>query len=231
MWKNLNHLFDQPIFPLKQLWAPRCISFLPLLGFPLLPRTSPDLRRSPQCPKWRGALVVGSVMVSLTPLHPGPQHSLEGLLPCPRWVMRIFVAAVSPIVSALWKCPLLSHVRLHGLWLTRLLCPWDFSGKAPGVGSHFLLQGLLLNQGSNPSLWHWQVDSLPSEPPGKPALLHRHTLFLSGALCFPRARPGTHPSLGPWNLSLFPDLFLKDVLLLPSDAIFSLGVRLFKNQS
>lgn len=65
------------IFPLKQLWAPRCISFLPFLGFPLLPRTSPDLRRSPQCPEWRGALVVGSVMVSLKPRHPGPQHSLD----------------------------------------------------------------------------------------------------------------------------------------------------------
>ena len=26
----------------------------------------------------------------------------------------------------------------------RLLCPWDFSGKNTGVGSHFLLQGIFL---------------------------------------------------------------------------------------
>ena len=30
----------------------------------------------------------------------------------------------------------------HGLWLTRLLCPWNFSGKNTGVGCHFLLQGI-----------------------------------------------------------------------------------------
>ena len=26
-------------------------------------------------------------------------------------------------------------------WTTRLLCPWDFPGKNPGVGCHVLLQG------------------------------------------------------------------------------------------
>ena len=34
----------------------------------------------------------------------------------------------------------------------RLLCPWDFSGKNTGVGSHFLLQGTFLTQGCNPRL-------------------------------------------------------------------------------
>ena len=33
---------------------------------------------------------------------------------------------------------------------TRLLCPWDSPGKNTGVGSHFLLQGIFLTQGSNP---------------------------------------------------------------------------------
>ena len=40
-----------------------------------------------------------------------------------------------------------------------------------GVGSHFLLQGIFLTQGSNPHLLHllhWQADSLLSESPGKP---------------------------------------------------------------
>ena len=45
----------------------------------------------------------------------------------------------------------------HGLELTRLLRPWNFSGKSTGVGCHFLLQGIFPTQGSNScplSLWH-----------------------------------------------------------------------------
>ena len=42
---------------------------------------------------------------------------------------------------------------------TRLLCPLDFTSKNTGVGSHFLLQGIFLIQGSNLSLLHWQVIS------------------------------------------------------------------------
>ena len=52
-------------------------------------------------------------------------------------------------------------LRPHGLWPTRLLCPWDFPVKNTGVGCHFLLQGIFLTQGSNPHLLHWQRDSLP----------------------------------------------------------------------
>ena len=36
------------------------------------------------------------------------------------------------------------------------------------MGCHSLLQGILLTQGSDPSLLHWQADSLASEIPGKP---------------------------------------------------------------
>ena len=41
-----------------------------------------------------------------------------------------------------------------GLWPTRLLCPRDSPGKKTGVGSHSLLQGTFLTQGSKPSLLH-----------------------------------------------------------------------------
>ena len=34
-----------------------------------------------------------------------------------------------------------------GLSSARLLCPWDFSCKNPGVGCHFLLQGIFPIQG------------------------------------------------------------------------------------
>ena len=37
---------------------------------------------------------------------------------------------------------------------------WDFSGKNTKVGCLFLLQVLLLSQGSNLCFLHWQVDSL-----------------------------------------------------------------------
>ena len=51
---------------------------------------------------------------------------------------------------------------------TRLLCPWDSAGKNPGVGCHFLLQGIFLKQGSNAQLLHWQVNSLPLSHLGSP---------------------------------------------------------------
>ena len=34
-------------------------------------------------------------------------------------------------------------------------------GKNTGVGCHFLLRGIFLDQGLNSCLLHWQADSLP----------------------------------------------------------------------
>ena len=48
-------------------------------------------------------------------------------------------------------CSLLSCVQLfaaNGLQPTRLLCPWDSLGKDTGAGSHALLQGIVLIQGT-----------------------------------------------------------------------------------
>ena len=59
----------------------------------------------------------------------------------------------------------------HGLYPMRLFCPWDSPRKNTGVGCHALLQGIFPTQGSNLRLLcflHWQEDSLPAEPPGKP---------------------------------------------------------------
>ena len=61
----------------------------------------------------------------------------------------------------------------HGLQPTRLPCPWNFPGKFTGLGCHFLLQGIFPTQGLNPRLLyllHWQMNSLPVEPPGKPII-------------------------------------------------------------
>ena len=59
----------------------------------------------------------------------------------------------------------------RGLWPSRLLCPWDSAGKNTRVGCRFVLQGIFLTQGSNPSLLcllRWQVGCLQLAPPGKP---------------------------------------------------------------
>ena len=47
---------------------------------------------------------------------------------------------------------------------TRLLCPWDFSGKNTGVSCSFLLQGIEPKSPVSPTL---QADSLPAQPLGK----------------------------------------------------------------
>ena len=48
-----------------------------------------------------------------------------------------FSRLCSPSVAK--SCPTL--LQPHGLYPTRLLCPWNFPGKYTGVGCHYLLQG------------------------------------------------------------------------------------------
>ena len=40
----------------------------------------------------------------------------------------------------------------HGLYPTRLFCPWNSPSRNTGVGCHSLLQGICPTQGSNPAL-------------------------------------------------------------------------------
>ena len=66
-------------------------------------------------------------------------------------------------------CPTLCDP--HGLWLTRLLCPWDFPGKNTGVGCCFLFQVIFLTLGSEPTYpasRAWAGGFVTTEPPGKP---------------------------------------------------------------
>ena len=50
--------------------------------------------------------------------------------------------------SLLMKVKCVSHpivsnsLQPHGLYSTRILCPWNFPGKNTGVGCHFLFQGI-----------------------------------------------------------------------------------------
>ena len=75
-------------------------------------------------------------------------------------------------------CMRVWSVQPHGLYSTRLLCPWVSPGRNTGVGCHFLLQGIFLTQGSNPHLvclQHWQAHFFTAEPPGEAPEIDIHT--------------------------------------------------------
>ena len=77
------------------------------------------------------------------------------------------LASADHLPTCMFSCPVL--LRPYRLYPVRLLCPWDSPGKNTGVGCHFLLQGIFLIQGWKLCLLrrlHWQVGSLPLEPPG-----------------------------------------------------------------
>ena len=61
----------------------------------------------------------------------------------------------STLYEVKWSRSVVSNsLQPHGLQPTRLLRPWDFPGKSTGVGCHFLLQGKVPTQESNPGLPH-----------------------------------------------------------------------------
>ena len=80
----------------------------------------------------------------------------------------------------------LSHfscVRLFAtLWIIACQAPLSL-GFSRQVGCHFLFQGILPAQGSNPyllCLLHWQAGSLPLAPPEN---THTHT-HMTESLCY-----------------------------------------------
>ena len=55
-------------------------------------------------------------------------------------------------------------LRPHGLYPTRLLCPWDSPGKNTGEGGHSLLQGILPSQELNVGLPYCRQILYPLSP-------------------------------------------------------------------
>ena len=90
--------------------------------------------------------------------HPG-QFIHISRMKCVCVCVRARVCMCSVMSNSLQPC---------GLQHSRLLSPLGSPIKNPGVGCHALLQGIFLTQGSNLCLLHWQVDSLPTAPAGKP---------------------------------------------------------------
>ena len=70
------------------------------------------------------------------------------------------VACPRDSLETLWKCENVSRsvvpnsLQSHGLQPTKLLCPWDFSGKDIGVVCYFLLKGIFPTKRLNPGLLH-----------------------------------------------------------------------------
>ena len=76
------------------------------------------------------------------------------------FIIQVFVVAAY----------LISSPTLVTSWTVARQAPLSmgFPSKNTGMGCHFLPQGIFLTQGSNLSLLHWQIDSLPLSHQGSP---------------------------------------------------------------
>ena len=96
----------------------------------------------------------------------------------------------------------------HGLKLTKLPCPRDFSGKDTGVGCRFLLQGDLPYPGIEPACPALAGRFFTTEPPGKPSVTPTHVQVDPGPGCLHSFGPdscylNSHPQRSITTLSLF----------------------------
>ena len=84
------------------------------------------------------------------------------------------VHAVTSVVS--------NSLQPHGLWPTKLLCPWDSPGKNTGVGCYALLQGIFPTQGiepESPVVPALQADSSLLSHQGSPHRMDMQAIILS----------------------------------------------------
>ena len=76
--------------------------------------------------------------------HQSLQH-----LCCTREYYQYFYFKMESLMEAKVKAShtvVSNSLLAHGLWLDRLLCPWNPPGKSTGVGCHFRLQGIFWPQ-------------------------------------------------------------------------------------
>ena len=92
----------------------------------------------------------------------------------------------------------------YGLQPARLLCPWDSPDKNTGVGCHALLQGIFPTHGLNPCLLHWQADSLPLLPPGKPQEIFK--VYFKSLICIFEKKIQEDPIPSPPAILVIPKL-------------------------
>ena len=86
---------------------------------------------------------------------------------CQKKILQYFVGYLDTLPLSLSYSVIPDSLQHHELYSPSGSPVMDFSGKNTGVGSHFLLQGSFLTQGSNLGLLHCrQIFFLPSQPPG-----------------------------------------------------------------
>ena len=88
-----------------------------------------------QAPVWMG---LDGRLHHTVPQGDGQRHHEDAF--CAQMTCPACVCACSVVPDSLWP---------HGLYTTRLLCPWDSPGKNIGVGCDALLPGIFPTQGSN----------------------------------------------------------------------------------
>ena len=60
--------------------------------------------------------------------------------------MCVYTHTCCVMLTQLYWTP---YLQPHDLQLARLLCPWNFPGRKPEVGCHFLFQGIFLPKDQN----------------------------------------------------------------------------------
>ena len=116
----------------------------------------------------------------------------------------------SPVAQMVKKgsvsCSVVSDsLRPHGLYPTRLLCPWDSPGKNTGASSHSLLQEIFPTQGSNLGLLHWgQTLPPPILPQSRrrlyPAAMQEFQVRSLGQEDLLEKGRATHSSILDWRI-------------------------------
>ena len=107
--------------------------------------------------------------------HSGSPWTIQEVLPgIAVFLIWYFPRGTQLVIQTLWvvhACYCFTCVQLFvTLWTVpcQALLSMGFSRQEHWSGSYALLQAIFLTQGSNPSLLHWPVGSLPLAPPGKP---------------------------------------------------------------
>ena len=96
---------------------------------------------------------------------------IQGIYQKEQHLCEIQIVAISESHSVMSN-----SLRPHGLY-----SPWNSPDQNTTVGGCSLLQGIISTQGSNQHLLrllHWQVNSLPLVPPGKPLVYITWNLFM-----------------------------------------------------
>ena len=114
-------------------------------------------------------------------------HSLSVPIPCAnfqpiplaskqtrdKWGSATKSGRGSGMLSNLLSCSVVSD-SLWPLGSNRLLYPWNYPKRNTGVGCHFWLQGIFLNQRWKPCLLHWQAGPVPQALLESPNLGYIH---------------------------------------------------------